>query len=81
MLLCNIVCIPSYLCWLFTFLPVYLYSPRMFWQVEEILFSWMASVVTCWLWSAGYSVVESGESLDKASLLMDFLFLCSEWFS
>ena len=65
MLLCNLICIPSYLAWLTIFLPVYLYSPRTYWKIEGVMFSWMLSIVSSWSWSAGYSIVESGESLDE----------------
>jgi len=64
-LLCNTICIPSYVVWMGLFLPVYLSSPRVYWQIEEVMFSWMLSMVSCWSWSAGYSIVESGESLDN----------------
>lgn len=64
-LLCNLICIPSYLAWLTIFLPVYLYSPRTYWKIEGVMFSWMLSIVSSWSWSAGYSIVESGESLDE----------------
>jgi len=64
-LLCNLVCIPSYLAWMTLFLPVHLASPPLYWQLEEVMFSWMLSIVSCWSWSAGYSIVESGESLDN----------------
>ena len=47
------------------FLPVHLASPPLYWQLEEVMFSWMLSIVSCWSWSAGYSIVESGESLDN----------------
>ena len=66
-LLCNLICIPSYLAWLTLFLPVYLSSPRLYWQIEEVLFSWMLSIVSCWSWSAGYTILESGESLDDVT--------------
>ena len=48
---------------MFLFLPVYLSSPDIYWELEEMLFSWMLSIVSCWSWSAGYNIVESGESL------------------
>jgi len=64
-LLCNLICIPSYLAWMVLFLPVYLSSPLIYWQIEEVMFSWMLSIVSCWSWSAGYNIVESGESLDN----------------
>jgi len=63
-LVCNLLCIPSYLAWMLLFLPVYLASPPIYWMIEEVMFSWMLSMVTCWSWSAGYHIMESGESLD-----------------
>ena len=50
------------------FLPVYLSSPQIYWQLEEVMFSWMLSIVSCWSWSAGYNIVESGESLDNVKI-------------
>ena len=47
------------------FLPVYLSSPKIYWRIEEVMFSWMLSIVSSWSWSAGYSILESGESLDQ----------------
>ena len=62
---CNMVCIPSYICWMILFSPSYCLSPRLFWMIEEVMFSWMLSMVTCWSWSAGFNIVESGENLDS----------------
>lgn len=70
-LLCNIVCIPSYVAWMTLFLPVYLSSPLIYWQLEEVMFSWMLSIVSCWTWSAGYNILESGESLDHVNTVIN----------
>ena len=29
------------------------------------MFTWMLSMVSCWIWSAGYTILESGDSLDQ----------------
>jgi len=63
-LLCNLVCIPCYLGWLLMVSPIYLVSPWMFNQMEQVFFSWNLSIVACWTWSAGYRLAESGASLD-----------------
>ena len=47
------------------FFPIYLVSPTTYWSIEEVMFSWMLSMVTCWSWSAGFNIVESGEDLDS----------------
>ena len=52
-LACNMVCIPTYLCWMALFLPIYLVNPATYWSIEEVMFSWMLSMVSCWSWSAG----------------------------
>ena len=63
-LLCNLICIPTHTAWMLLFLPVYLASPPIYWMIEEVMFSWMLTIVTCWSWSAGYHISESGEHLD-----------------
>jgi len=63
-LLCNFICIPSYVAWLVVVSPFYLVSPDIFNQLEQVFFSWLLTVVSCWCWSAGYDLAESGASLD-----------------
>jgi len=63
-LLSNLYCIPTYLGLLALLFPIYLASPILYNQVEQVLFSWLLSLVACWSWSAGYQVVESGDRLD-----------------
>eukprot|EP00092_Neocalanus_flemingeri_P037822 GFUD01041172.1.p1 GENE.GFUD01041172.1~~GFUD01041172.1.p1 ORF type:complete len:356 (-),score=125.25 GFUD01041172.1:322-1389(-) len=63
-LLCNMVCIPCYLAWLALVSPTYLASPWLYNELEQVFFSWMLSIVSCWCWSAGYQLAESGASLD-----------------
>jgi len=63
-LLCNIICIPCYLGWLLLVSPSYLVSPSLFNQLEQVFFSWLLTIVSCWSWSAGYQLAESGASLD-----------------
>lgn len=66
-LISNLYCIPAYLGWLAIFSPLYLASPRLYNQLEQVLFSWLLSLVACWSWSAGYEVEESGDRLDSIS--------------
>jgi len=69
----NLYAIPASLVWLALFSPLALVQPELFWQIEEILFSWLLTMVACWTWSAGYEVAESGADLDllkKENLLM-----------
>eukprot|EP00092_Neocalanus_flemingeri_P010647 GFUD01011469.1.p1 GENE.GFUD01011469.1~~GFUD01011469.1.p1 ORF type:complete len:353 (+),score=122.85 GFUD01011469.1:77-1135(+) len=63
-LLCNMVCIPCYLAWLALVSPTYLASPWLYNELEQVFFSWTLSIVSCWCWSAGYQLAESGASLD-----------------
>jgi len=63
-LLCNFICIPSYVAWLVVVSPFYLVSPDIFNQLEQVFFSWLLTVVSCWCWSAGYDLAESGANLD-----------------
>ena len=63
--LCLLVCVAAHLAWLVLLLPVHLYSPALYSHLEGILFSWTVSLICSLIWSAGYSIVESGESLDK----------------
>ena len=64
-LLCNLVCIPTYLAWLSLLAPLTLLSPDFFNRAEQVLFSWLLSIVSSWSWSAGYQLAESGASLDQ----------------
>jgi len=63
-ILCNLVCIPSYLAWLLLVSPTCLVSPWIFNKVEQVLFGWQLTVISSWSISAGYQVAESGDSLD-----------------
>ena len=53
--------------WMVLLSPVHLASPRLYYRIEEAMFSWMLSMVACWSWSAGYNIVESGDCLDSLS--------------
>ena len=80
MLVSNLVCIPCYLGWLALLSPVWIFSREAYTKIEEVwtcnptqyctvplqvLFNWLLSIVSCWVWSAGFSVVETGDSLDS----------------
>lgn len=60
----NLYAIPASLVWLALVSPLALIQPELFWQIEEIFFSWLLTMVACWTWSAGYEVAESGADLD-----------------
>jgi len=64
-LVSNLVCIPCYLGWLALLSPVWIFSREAYTKIEEVLFNWLLSIVSCWVWSAGFSVVETGDSLDS----------------
>lgn len=63
----NLYVIPAYFAWLTLFSPLLLVSPTRFWQLEDVFFGWLLSMVACWNYTAGYDVIESGDQLDKAS--------------
>lgn len=60
----NMLGIPSYLTWFLLLQPLKLYNPKLFWKIESILFRSLLTVVTTWLYSGGYTIVESGDSLE-----------------
>ena len=66
-LLNNLYVIPAYFVWLIVFTPLLLISPDTYWQIEDVLFGWLLSMVACWNYTAGYEVVESGDRLDKVT--------------
>lgn len=63
----NLYCIPVYMVYITLLCPVYFVSPRLFNQVEQVLFSWLLAMVACWTSTAGFQVAESGVSLDSIS--------------
>lgn len=60
----NLYGIPSYLTWFLLLQPLRMYNPKLFWKIESILFQSLLTVVTTWLYSGGYTIVESGDSLE-----------------
>ena len=42
------------------------FNSELFWHIEDVLFGWLLSMVSCWNYTAGYDVIESGDSLDRA---------------
>ena len=60
----NFYCIPAYFAYMLGFSPLLLIKPAWYWQIEETFFDWLLSMVACWSYTAGYSVVESGDRLD-----------------
>jgi lysophosphatidylglycerol acyltransferase 1 len=60
----NLYCIPIYVLAISLLTPVYLASPHTFYKIEETCFTWMLSMVSCWSYTAGYQIAESGDSLD-----------------
>ncbi|XP_061174405.1 acyl-CoA:lysophosphatidylglycerol acyltransferase 1-like [Saccostrea echinata] len=60
----NLFGIPSYLTWILLLQPLKLYYPKLFWKIESILFQGLLTIVTTWLYSGGYTIIESGDSLE-----------------
>ncbi|XP_077989709.1 acyl-CoA:lysophosphatidylglycerol acyltransferase 1-like [Glandiceps talaboti] len=54
-----------YLSYLLLLLPLRWFYPKLYWYIEGILFRWLLGIVASWGWSAGYSVIESGEDVTK----------------
>ena len=46
-------------------------------QCEETLYSWLLSMVSCWVWSDGYQLAESGDSLDRLVSVRAFETYCA----
>lgn len=63
----NFYVIPMYFVWLGVLSPLLLFDPALYWHIEDILFGWLLGMVACWNYTAGYSVVESGDRLDKVA--------------
>jgi len=62
----NIYCIPTHAFILLLFYPIFIISPSTFYKIEETMFTWLLSMVSCWSYSAGYQIAESGDSLDQS---------------
>lgn len=60
----NLFGIPSYLTWFLLLQPLRMYNPKLFWKIESILFQCLLTIVTTWLYFGGYTIVESGDSLE-----------------
>jgi len=62
----NLYCIPVYLFILAISFPIFLFRPLQYQRVEQTLFSWLLAMVSCWSYTAGYDIAESGDSLDES---------------
>nr|XP_022332436.1 acyl-CoA:lysophosphatidylglycerol acyltransferase 1-like isoform X3 [Crassostrea virginica] len=60
----NILAIPSYLTWYLLLQPLRLRNPALFWRIEAVLFQSLLTIITTWLYSGGYTIKESGDSLE-----------------
>ena len=43
---------------------------QLYWSIEETFFGWLLVMVACWNYTAGYKVVESGDSLGRYFLIV-----------
>lgn len=61
----NVIGIPAYIIYCSLVLyPVRKYKPDFYWkQIEPRLFRWLLGMVTSWLYSGGYKVIESGDDI------------------
>lgn len=62
----NMYCIPTYTIIMSLLYPIFLLSPAAYYKIEETMFNWMLSMVSCWSYTAGYQIAESGDSLDES---------------
>jgi len=60
----NLYCIPVHALILVLSYPIFLISPPTFYKLEKTLFTWLLSMVSCWSYTAGYQISESGHLLD-----------------
>ncbi|XP_056021273.1 acyl-CoA:lysophosphatidylglycerol acyltransferase 1-like isoform X2 [Ostrea edulis] len=60
----NIYTIPSYFTWFLLLQPLRIYHPKLFWRIESVLFQGLLKMVTTWLYTGGYTIIESGDSLE-----------------
>lgn len=73
----NVIGIPAYIVWSLLLYPVRIYYPDFYWtHVEPSLFKGLIGIVTSWLYSGGYKVMESGDDLhsilnDEALVLVN----------
>jgi len=63
-LLNNFYCIPVHTLLIVLASPLTLVSKPLFYRFEETLFTWILSMVSCWCYSVGFQIAESGDSLD-----------------
>ncbi|XP_012676439.1 acyl-CoA:lysophosphatidylglycerol acyltransferase 1 isoform X2 [Clupea harengus] len=67
MFLNNIFAIPSYCLYLILLQPLRIMDSRTFWHIEGVMFKWLLAMVSCWGWSAGYTVTEWGDDVKPIS--------------
>lgn len=66
----NLLGIPAYIVWSFLLYPIRIYCPEVYWtHVEPPLFKALLGIVSSWLNSGGYKIMESGDDLN--SILTD----------
>ena len=51
----NLYCIPTYVCWLIILSPLESFNPELYHEIEGVLFHWLLSMVALWSYSAGYN--------------------------
>ena len=51
----NLYCIPTYVCWLIILSPLESFNPQLYHEIEGVLFHWLLSMVALWSYSAGYN--------------------------
>ncbi|XP_014667138.1 PREDICTED: acyl-CoA:lysophosphatidylglycerol acyltransferase 1-like [Priapulus caudatus] len=64
-LLNNLYCIPTYLLWMILLLPLKKVKPQTYWMLEGLLFRWLLLMVSMWIQTNGYKIVEVGEDISS----------------
>ncbi|XP_055700272.1 acyl-CoA:lysophosphatidylglycerol acyltransferase 1-like isoform X1 [Phlebotomus papatasi] len=60
----NIYCIPTYVVWMVLLLPLRRCHPKLYYRIEGILFHWLLAIVSMWSYTAGYDIIEMGDSIE-----------------
>ncbi|KAJ8311057.1 hypothetical protein KUTeg_011391 [Tegillarca granosa] len=70
----NFIGIPAYITWYFLLFPLRKLNPRLYWKIEAVLFKSLLGIISGWMYSGGYKLIESGDDLsdiyDTESIVM-----------
>ena len=71
----NLYVIPAHCVWMALLWPVSLLNPELYSKIEEFFFGKILGLVAFWNHTAGYRVMESGDSLDDIFHSQRFLYM------